>query len=115
MVLLSKERDGLFTAHMGHITMITDITVSDIVSNLWCSSHRGHVDIFKSFFISITSHSHCGGPGSSPAQVMSDLWWKVRYGADFLRVLRFHLPLIHSTYCSSFIAIYEYYHPGLVQ
>jgi hypothetical protein len=35
-----------------------------------------------------------GGPGSSTGQVMWDLWWKSGTGADFLRVLRFSLPIL---------------------
>jgi hypothetical protein len=32
--------------------------------------------------------------GSSPGQVMWDLWWKCGTGPGFLRVLRFPLPII---------------------
>jgi hypothetical protein len=36
-------------------------------------------------------------------------------GASFLRVLQFPLPVIHSTNCSTIIAIIIIYHPGLAQ
>jgi hypothetical protein len=46
MRLLSKELDGLFTVLMGHINMITQVTVTDVmVCSVWFSSRHMRVYI----------------------------------------------------------------------
>jgi hypothetical protein len=55
MRLLSKERDGLFTARMGRINMVAHVTVTDGVCNLWCSNHQARVVASKTF-VAVTSY-----------------------------------------------------------
>jgi hypothetical protein len=46
MGLLSKEVDGMFMVLMGHINMITQVIVTDVmVCYLWFSSRHVRVDI----------------------------------------------------------------------
>jgi hypothetical protein len=40
------------------------------------------------------SASHCGGPVSSPGQVIWNLWWTKWHWAGFLQVLRFPLSIL---------------------
>jgi hypothetical protein len=55
--------------------------------------------------------SHRGGPGSSPGQVMWDLWWTKWHWGRFFPSTSVSLVNPHSTNCST-ITIY---HQGLVQ
>jgi hypothetical protein len=56
--------------------------------------------------------SHRGGLGSSPGQVMWDLWWTKWYWGRFSPGISVSSVNSHSTDCSTFIIIC---HPGLVQ
>jgi hypothetical protein len=56
--------------------------------------------------------SHHGGPGSSPGQVMWDLWWTKWHWGRFSLSTSVPLANSHSTDYSTFIIIY---HSGLVQ
>jgi hypothetical protein len=55
--------------------------------------------------------SHSGGPGSSPGQVIWDLWWTKWHWGSFSPSTSVSPVNSHSIYCSTLII----YHPGLVQ
>jgi hypothetical protein len=57
-------------------------------------------------------HSQRGGPGSTPGQVMWDLWWTKWQWGRFSHSTSVSHANSQSTNCSTFIIIS---HPGLVQ
>jgi hypothetical protein len=61
--------------------------------------------------------SRRGGPGSSPSQVMCDLWWTKWHWYRFSPTTSVYPANLHSTNCSTIIIIIIIiiYHPGLVQ
>jgi hypothetical protein len=79
------------------------------------SSERGNIiflgEPLRSIDVGRAIASHCGGPDSSPGQVMWDLWWTKWQWGRFYPSTSVSPANLHSTNCSTITIIY---HLGLL-